>query len=206
MLEKRGLPPTLSLLAESLLDGRLPPRSIAWLKIQTIAVNIRQDYIKRWRYPEELYQFISQALKCEGARAAVNLLRGPCAARRSQQFKRGVPTFVNVNTSRSNDPSIMTHKSVRTRDKQLYDVPAHGIADSSSNDNSGSGSETNPDGSSDDEMAEGDEAEEEDVEENEDDSSSRGTVPFAPFHELPGKFLWFIDKDIDTVRPAKGPA
>jgi hypothetical protein len=37
MLEKRGLPPTLSLLAESLLDGRLPPRSIAWLKIQTIA-------------------------------------------------------------------------------------------------------------------------------------------------------------------------
>ena len=79
-------------------------------------------------------------------------------------------------------------------------------ADSSSNDNSGSGSETDPDGSSDDEMAEGDEAEEEDVEENEDDSSSRGTVPFAPFHELPGKFLWFIDKDIDTVRPAKGPA
>ena len=55
MLEKRGLPPTLSLLSESLLDGRLPPRSIAWLKIQTIAVNIRQDYIKRWRYPEELY-------------------------------------------------------------------------------------------------------------------------------------------------------
>ena len=100
MLEKRGLPPTLSLLAESLLDGRLPPRSIAWLKIQTIAVNIRQDYIRRWRYPEELYQMISQALKCEGARAAVNLLRGPCAARRSQQFKRGVPTFVNVNTSR----------------------------------------------------------------------------------------------------------
>jgi hypothetical protein len=127
MLEKRGLPPTLSLLAESLLDGRLPPRSIAWLKIQTIAVNIRQDYIKRWRYPEELYQFISQALKCEGARAAVNLLRGPCAARRSQQFKRGVPTFVNVNTSRSNDPSIMTHQAVRTRDKRLYDVPAHGI-------------------------------------------------------------------------------
>ena len=119
MLEKRGLPPTLSLLAESLLDGRLPPRSIAWLKIQTIAVNIRQDYIKRWRYPEELYQFISQALKCEGARAAVNLLRGPCAARRSQQFKRGVPTFVNVNTSRSNDPSIMTHQAVRTRDKRL---------------------------------------------------------------------------------------
>ena len=127
MLEKRGLPPTLSLLAESLLDGRLPPRSIAWLKIQTIAVNIRQDYIKRWRYPEDLYQFISQALKCEGARAAVNLLRGPCAARRSQQFKRGVPTFVNVNTSRSNDPSIMTHQAVRTRDKRLYDVPAHGI-------------------------------------------------------------------------------
>ena len=41
MLQARGLPPTLSLLAESLLDGRLPPRSIAWLKIQTIAVNIR---------------------------------------------------------------------------------------------------------------------------------------------------------------------
>jgi hypothetical protein len=57
----------------------------------------------------------------------VNLLRGPCAARRSQQFKRGVPTFVNVNTSRSNDPSIMTHQAVRTRDKRLYDAPAHGI-------------------------------------------------------------------------------
>ena len=122
MLEKRGLPPTLSLLAESLLDGRLPPRSIAWLKIETIALNIRQDYIRRWRYPEELYQLISQALKCEGARAAVNLLRGPCAARRSEQFKRGVPTFVNVNTSRSNDPSIMTHQAVRTRDKSLYEA------------------------------------------------------------------------------------
>ena len=62
MLQARGLPPTLSLLAESLLDGRLPPRSIAWLKIQTIAVNIREDYIKRWRFPEEIYQMISQAL------------------------------------------------------------------------------------------------------------------------------------------------
>ena len=122
MLEKRGLPPTLSLLAESLLDGRLPPRSIAWLKIETIALNIRQDYIRRWRYPEQLYQLMSQALKYEGARAAVNLLRGPCAARRSEQFKRGVPTFVNVNTSRSNDPSIMTHQAVRTRDKSLYEA------------------------------------------------------------------------------------
>ena len=81
---------------ESLLDGRLPPRSIAWLKIQTIAVNIREDYIKRWRYPEQIYQLISQALKCEGARAAVNLLRGACAARRSEQFKNGMPTFVGA--------------------------------------------------------------------------------------------------------------
>ena len=43
LLKERGLPDTPALLAESLLDGTLPTRSIPWLKIQTMAENMRKE-------------------------------------------------------------------------------------------------------------------------------------------------------------------
>jgi uncharacterized coiled-coil protein SlyX len=125
LLNERGLPDTLALLAESLLDGRLPTRSIPWLKIQAIAVNIRQNNTKHFRYSDDLMQLASQAAKCEGAGAALRFLRGPNSTGKGRQGTQ----FKDVVSSRSNDPSLPGRNAVRAWEKKRISVPVSGIID-----------------------------------------------------------------------------
>ena len=125
LLKEQGLPDTPALLAESLLDGRLPTRSIPWLKIQAIAVNIRQNNTKHFRYSDDLMQLVSQATKCEGSAAAIQFLRGPNSTGKGKKGTR----FVDVVSSRSNDPSIPGRSAYRSWEKKRIWVPISGIID-----------------------------------------------------------------------------
>jgi len=125
LLKERGLPDTPALLAESLLDGTLPTRSIPWLKIQTMAENMRKENTKHFRYPDEVMQLVSQATKCEGSAAAIRFLRGPNSTGKGKKGTR----FVDVVSSRSNDPSIPGRSAYRSWEKKRIWVPISGIID-----------------------------------------------------------------------------
>jgi hypothetical protein len=112
------------LLGTALINGYLSPDGIAWLKIQTIAVNVNTPSMFDWRFPEGLYQLYDQALSCEGSRATVRLCRGPSATKRGRITKG---RWVSDVENRCNDPSIMSQSSLRNWRKSKYDVPVCGI-------------------------------------------------------------------------------
>ena len=119
-----GQPPVLDLLGTALINGYLSPDGIAWLKIQTIAVNVNTPSMFNWRFPQGLYEMYDQALSCEGSRATVRLCRGPLATRRGRTTKG---RWVSDVENRCNDPSIMSQSSLRNWRKSKYDVLVCGI-------------------------------------------------------------------------------
>ena len=107
--------------AASLLDGRCPIKSIPMMKMFTMAANIRKNSTNKFKFPDAIKQYTSQALKTEGARAAITLFTGPLGAKLNTHKFRGVIE------SRSNDPSIPSVRTIQRYDKQNFNVPSRGV-------------------------------------------------------------------------------
>ena len=113
-MDAAGEPDVLGMIAASVADGTVPFDSVQFHSWKVSASNLRASTTDRFRFSKELLAYYSQALKCHGARAVLDFLRGP---RGKTQGKAKGRKLTDVNTDRINDAAIPSRQTIAKRDK-----------------------------------------------------------------------------------------